>query len=272
MSAKRGYQWDAMERRATRLPVAAASRVFSSNRVDRSRSDAASEAVRSGTRAGRDRRWPGAAGLGAAELVRAQFGLAGGAYLLLGSSTPTGGSIFSAVHYSGENGYDRAGFATSNAGDVDGGGLDEILVGAPGNGGSGVNAGAAYLVLGGSATSANLSTALKYSGEAEYDSAGRAVAGGGDVNADGYGDFLIGAPYNGDGANYAGATYLVLGSSAPTSSSLSIAIQYTGESASDFSGGSVEIAGDVDADGFDDLVAAPSVIASREPQQGPRTC
>ena len=62
------------------------------------------------------------------------------------------------------------------------------------------------------ATEVNLLMAdASFLGEAAGDQAGMAVAEAGDVNADGYADFLIGAPYNDEGGVDAGQVYLVLG-------------------------------------------------------------
>jgi hypothetical protein len=96
--------------------------------------------------------------------------------------------------------------------DDDGAGYADLLVGAPFSDHSGLFAGAARLVLGsGSPAGASLAAAdTRYTGEAEGDMAGDGVAGGGgDVDADGFDDFLIGASGYDDAA---GAVYLVLGS------------------------------------------------------------
>jgi len=96
---------------------------------------------------------------------------------------------------------------------VDGDGYDDILIGAYGNVDGGSQAGAAYLVLGGSSVaSISLDSAdAEFTGEASSDFAGYAVAGAGDVTNDGYDDILIGAIYNDDGGAGAGAAYLVFG-------------------------------------------------------------
>ena len=47
----------------------------------------------------------------------------------------------------GENSEDYAGVSVSSAGDVDGDGLDDLLVGASGNDDGGINAGKAYLLM-----------------------------------------------------------------------------------------------------------------------------
>ncbi|NOY24482.1 MAG: hypothetical protein GXP62_01280 [Oligoflexia bacterium] len=160
------------------------------------------------------------------------------------------------AEFTGAASDDRAGSAVASAGDVNGDGYDDILIGAYYNDDGGSNAGAAYLVLGGSSVaSTSLDSAdAQFTGEASNDYAGYAVAGIGDVNADGYDDILIGADGNDDGGSYAGAAYLVLGGSSVASTSLDGAdAQFTGE-ASDLAGYAVAGAGDVNADGYDDIL------------------
>lgn len=75
---------------------------------------------------------------------------AGAAYLVLGRSTPVGGSLSAAdAAYIGEVLYDYAGWSVSGAGDIDSDGHDDLLIGAYGSddGGS-LGSGAAYLILG----------------------------------------------------------------------------------------------------------------------------
>ncbi|MDP2310138.1 MAG: integrin alpha, partial [Pseudomonadota bacterium] len=142
---------------------------------------------------------------------------------------------------------DYAGSSVSGAGDVNGDGYDDMFVGAPYNADGGTYAGAAFLLLGSAApASASLSTATQYTGEAVDDSAGSSVSSAGDVDGDGYDDMLVGRP--------TGAAYLVLGSAAPASASLTTATQYTGEAAGDGAGSCVSGAGDVNGDGYDDML------------------
>jgi hypothetical protein len=180
---------------------------------------------------------------------------AGAAYLVLGSATPASASLSTAIQYSGEAASHAAGLSVAGGGDNNGDGYSDLLIGAPFNSEGGIG-GAAYLVLGGAApASANLSTAIQYSGEATNDRAGISVAGAGDSNGDGYSDLLIGANSNDDGGLDAGAVYLVLGSASPASANLSTAIQYSGKAAGDLAGQSVAGAGDSNGDGYGDLLS-----------------
>ena len=144
---------------------------------------------------------------------------------------------------------------------MDGDGLDDILVGANYNDESASNAGKAYVILAGSLGSTGpIDLALadhSFVGESSSDFAGLSVSGAGDVDGDGLGDILVGAPYNGDGGIYGGKTYLILGDSLATTATISLALadhSFVGENANDFSGTSVSNAGDVDGDGLDDVL------------------
>jgi len=163
--------------------------------------------------------------------------------------------------YRGEVAQDVSGYSVSGAGDVNGDGYDDIIIGAYGKDDGAVSAGQTYLVLGKSAgwvMDVLLSGVdASFWGESANDESGRAVAGAGDVNGDGYDDFLIGAAGDDDGGNNAGQTYLILGKATGWAMDLRIVTagaSYIGENANDNSGGAVAGGGDVNGDGLDDIL------------------
>jgi len=161
----------------------------------------------------------------------------------------------------GEAAEDRAGWSVAGAGDVNGDGYDDILIGARLNDDGGSGAGQTYLILGktsGWAMDTDLSNAdASFWGEDSGDGSGSSVAGAGDVNGDGYDDILIGAPSDDDGGIIAGQTYLIFGKASGwyMDTDLSFAdASFWGEDLADISGGSVAGAGDVNSDGYDDIL------------------
>lgn len=123
----------------------------------------------------------------------------------------------------GENAYDFAGWSVAGAGDVNGDGYDDIIIGAPYADFNGTNSGAVYIVYGGTnppngkafESLGNLGTrGRRINGQASYDYFGWAVDGGQDVNNDGIDDIIIGA-YLADNfpKNNVGKAYLIYGQS-----------------------------------------------------------
>ena len=108
---------------------------------------------------------------------------------------------------------DLAGAALAGAGDTDGDGHRDVLVGAYANGAAGDDAGAVYLVRGPFVPGVvALGGADRvWRGRGPVDQAGRALDGGGDLDADGLADVLIGAPYADFGAPYGGEVYFLFG-------------------------------------------------------------
>ena len=179
----------------------------------------------------------------------------------------------------GIDGYDYSGFSVSSAGDVNGDGYDDLIIGAFGGTPNGVGgAGETYVVYGGANAPGtggrfNLSTldgnnGFTLTGIDRYDRSGISVSSAGDVNGDGYDDLIIGAHYadpNGDRG--AGETYVVYGgASAPgTGGVLDLSdldgtngFILNGIDGIDYSGRSVSSAGDVNGDGYDDLIIGAS--------------
>jgi hypothetical protein len=180
---------------------------------------------------------------------------AGAAVLMLGPVTGALSINNADAQLVGEAEQDNAGLSVAGAGDVDGDGLDDLIVGAPGSAQAGTNAGAAYLVLGPVSEGVELNTAdARLVGEAAYDGAGGAVAGAGDVDGDGLSDLLVGASTHDAGGSDAGAAYLLLGTTRGYVSMASAHAKLVGEAMSDQAGSTLAGAGDTDGDGHADIL------------------
>ncbi|CBL45942.1 Phosphoribosyl-ATP pyrophosphohydrolase [gamma proteobacterium HdN1] len=175
----------------------------------------------------------------------------------------TGGFVIN-----GESQRDASGRSVAGAGDINGDGLADLVVGAPFSDPSGINAGRSYAVFGKKdSTAIDLSAVVNgnggfvINGQAVGDNSGYSVAGAGDINGDGLADLVIGA-YRSDPAatNDAGRTYVVFGKSDGNATDLSTLADdnggfvINGQASGDFSGYSVASAGDVNGDGRADLI------------------
>jgi len=191
----------------------------------------------------------------------------GQTYLILGSAAADWGMDFDLSNadasFWGEDADDYSGWSVACAGDVNGDGRDDFLIGAPNDEGGGTDAGQTYLILGRAAADWGMDTDLSnadasFWGEDSYDESGHSVACAGDVNGDTYDDFLIGAYHDEDGGTWAGQSYLILGRAAADwgmDFDLSNAdASFWGEDSYDESGRSVACAGDVNGDGYDDFL------------------
>ena len=188
---------------------------------------------------------------GYADLVVGAFGQnagAGRAYVYFGG--PSMDSVAD-LTLTGEAASDNFGHSVSGAGDLNGDGYADVIVGAWINDGGGMNAGRAYVFYGG--PSANALADLILTGAAANDNFGYSVSGAGDVNRDGFADVVVGAPLNDAVGPDAGRAYVYFGGlGADATADLIL----TGQSAVDQFGVSVSGAGDVNGDGFADVVVS----------------
>jgi len=156
-----------------------------------------------------------------------------------------------------------SGHSVSNAGDINADGIDDVIVG-----GSQVNnyAGASYVIYGrkggypDSIDLANLSSTQGFviQGAAQNDDSGTSVSYAGDINADSIDDVVVGAWGANNGA---GASYVIYGRKGGYPDSIDLAnlssmqgFVIQGAAQNDGSGSSVSYAGDINADGIDDVI------------------
>lgn len=169
----------------------------------------------------------------------------GKAYLFLGGYPYD--KIPDAV-FEGETSQNSFGRSVSTAGDVNGDGYDDIIIGAFG---FSSYIGRAYIYLGGTLVDTIADVIL--TGQATSNYFALSVSDAGDVNGDGYSDVFVGAPYY--GGNYEGRAYIYYGGAAMDNN---CDVYLTGEGSSYYIGQSVSCAGDVNADGYSDVIVGAS--------------
>ena len=180
---------------------------------------------------------------------------AGAAYLLYGPYTGAGRLWSANVKLVGEQAGDKAGQSVALAGDTDGDGEGDLLVGAPNEHLSGTYNGAAYLITSGPRGTFDLSDAdAKHTGVNSGDQAGYAVAGGMDANNDGYADILVGAPEQDGGGSGSGAVYLLFGPMSASGDLGDADVVLSGENNDDQAGYAVSFVGDQNGNGTAELL------------------
>jgi len=206
--------------------------------------------------------------------VKNSIGTAGDSYVVFGKASDWGAAIDLADIAAGTGGFviygqgsfDTSGRSVASAGDINGDGFADLLIGAytgdaAGNGK--FNAGESYVVFGkpsgwGAAIElASIAAGLGgfiINGRASTNEAGYSVASAGDINGDGFDDLIIGARV--------GESYVIFGKSSDWGQEIDLVniaagtggFVINGQEAGDGLGFSVASAGDVNGDGFDDLI------------------
>ena len=225
-------------------------------------------------------------------------GNAGEAYIVFGTSGSFGtGNVVDLTSLlsnqgfiiQGDIGFDKAGFSVSSAGDINGDGFDDLIVGAPLGYDGGPTAGEAYVVFGAAGgfgvaittagvarqvidlTSLTSAQGFIIQGANAGDQTGAGVSSLGDINGDGYDDMIVGAPNHSDGGLATGEAYVIFGAAGGFGQAVTTAgvvrqvldlgslgaaqgFLIQGDHPFDFMGTAVSNAGDVNGDGFDDLL------------------
>ncbi|MBN4004086.1 hypothetical protein [Nostoc sp. LPT] len=169
----------------------------------------------------------------------------------------------------GINPNDFSGKSVSSAGDINGDGLDDLIIGADSASPNSITSGQTYVVFGSKksfATQFNLSTVngtngFTINGINTYDSLGNSVSSAGDINGDGIDDLIIGAPFADSNDITSGQSYVVFGSKEGFDAQLNLStlngtngFAINGINEDDSLGNSVSSAGDINGDGLDDLI------------------
>ncbi|MBK9226691.1 MAG: FG-GAP repeat protein [Ignavibacteria bacterium] len=192
----------------------------------------------------------------------------GRAFVYHGSAT----GLSQTANWIAESDQDSAYFGNcvSTAGDVNGDGYSDIIIGAKQYTNGQKNEGRAFLWLGSSTGLGANGTPANADWSAESDQVrsyfGWSVSTAGDVNGDGYSDIIVGAPYYSNGHTSEGRTYFFYG----TASGLPATANFTVESNSStgLCGFSVSTAGDINGDGYSDVIIGGDALSNGQTNEG----
>lgn len=159
----------------------------------------------------------------------------------------------------GEQKASQFGYCVSTAGDVNGDGYDDVLIGAITFSNGEVNEGKVYLYKG-TSTGLEETSYWQYESNSETASLGYTISDLGDLNKDGFDDFIIGAPFYDEIHSDIGKVYVFYGAS--TIPALNPDWEKSGEESNDQIGNAVAGAGDVDKNGYRDILVGAKKIST----------
>ncbi len=184
----------------------------------------------------------------------------GEVYVVFGDDSPT--SPITLDSLDGSNGFkitglspfDWFGRSFSSAGDIDGDGFDDIIIGADGADPNGSSSGQAYVLLGGESFSAVETPDITLNGVAQGDEFGGTVSEAGDFNGDGLGDFMVTARRaDPNGNNSAGQVSVFFGNT--DSSTISAPdLLINGVNLNSLTGLYMDSVEDINGDGIGDII------------------
>ncbi len=126
-------------------------------------------------------------------------------YTVYGSETIYTGAVSQLNMVRPATSYDFSSRSVSNAGDVNGDGYDDLIIGVP-------YAAKCYVMFGTEDGFVNMTEGFTIFGAQSSDLTGWSVSGAGDVNNDGFDDIIIGAPYASNGlTSSVGVSYVLIG-------------------------------------------------------------
>ena len=159
----------------------------------------------------------------------------------------------------------RFGFSVAGAGDVNGDGFGDVIVGAYLFDNGQTNEGRAFVYRG---SAVGLAATSPITSESNQSNAqlGFSVSSAGDVNGDGFGDVLVGAPFFDNGQTDEGRVFLTLGQASGLAAAPDSTLEANQVNAR--LGFAVASAGDVDGDGNDDVIMGAYLFDSGQTDEG----